>query len=73
MDVGLLHVRSARTLRGAGTAHLLPVKHPMTAEELLKLCHAYLRGVEIHLPDGRHPVDKDLLARAIAEFLNKHN
>ena len=41
--------------------------------DLLKLCHAYLRGVEIHLPDGRHPVDKDLLARAIAEFLNKHN
>lgn len=38
--------------------------------ELLKLCHAYLRCVEINTPNGCHPVDRDTLARLINQYLN---
>lgn len=43
----------------------------MTAEELLKLCHAYLRGAEINTPAGCKPIDKDELARLINLYLNE--
>lgn len=39
--------------------------------DLLKLCHAYLRGVEINEPDGCKPVDRDELARLINQYLNQ--
>ena len=42
----------------------------MTAEELLKLCHAYLRGAEINTPSGCKPIDPDQLARQINLYLN---
>jgi hypothetical protein len=42
----------------------------MTAEELLKLCHAYLRGAEINTPEACKPVDRDTLARLINQHLN---
>jgi len=42
----------------------------MTAEELLKLCHAYLRGAEINTPSGCKPIDRDELARLINLYLN---
>ena len=42
----------------------------MTAEELLKLCHAYLRGAEINTPSGLYPIDRDELARLINRYLN---
>ena len=42
----------------------------MTAEELLKLCHAYLRGAEINTPTGRKPINPDQLARQINLYLN---
>lgn len=45
----------------------------MTAEELLKLCHAYLRGVEINTPDRCGPIDRDTLARLINLYLNKQD
>lgn len=41
--------------------------------ELLKLCHAYLRGVEINLPEGCKPVDRDTLARLINLYINEHH
>ena len=40
--------------------------------DLLKLCHAYLRGAEINEPTGRKPVDRDTLARLINQYLNEH-
>jgi hypothetical protein len=43
----------------------------MTAEELLKLCHAYLRGVEINTPEECKPIDRDKLARMINLYLNE--
>ena len=45
----------------------------MTAEELLKLCHAYLRGVEINTPQGCKPVNPDELARQINLYLNEQS
>lgn len=42
----------------------------MTAEELLKLCHAYLRGAEINDPSGCKQINKDELARLINQYLN---
>ena len=47
-------------------------KEAMNHIELLKLCHAYLRGVEINTPQGCKPVDRDTLARLINLYLNKH-
>lgn len=38
--------------------------------ELLKLCHAYLRGAEINTPAGCKPIDRDELARLINLYLN---
>ena len=43
----------------------------MTAEKLLVLCHAYLRGAEINEPTGRKPIDRDTLARLINLYLNQ--
>ena len=40
--------------------------------DLLKLCHAYLRGAEINEPTGRKPIDRDTLARLINLYLNEH-
>lgn len=45
----------------------------MTAEELLKLCHAYLRGAEINTPSGSRPIDRDELARLINLYLNEQS
>ena len=41
--------------------------------DLLKLCHAYLRGAEINEPTGRKPIDRDTLARLINLYLNEHH
>ena len=38
--------------------------------ELLKLCHAYLRGVEINTPQGCSPINPDRLAKDINDYLN---
>lgn len=43
----------------------------MTAEKLLTLCHAYLRGVEINTPEACKPIDRDTLARLINLYLNQ--
>ena len=40
--------------------------------DLLKLCHAYLRGAEINEPDRCQTIDRDTLARLINLYLNKH-
>ena len=40
------------------------------ATELLKLCHAYLRGAEINTPQGCNPINPDQLARQINLYLN---
>jgi hypothetical protein len=45
----------------------------MTAEELLKLCHAYLRGTEINDPARCQSVNRDTLARLINLYLNEHH
>ena len=45
-------------------------RETVIAEELLKLCHAYLRGAEINTPAGSRPIDKDELARLINLYLN---
>ena len=42
----------------------------MTAEELLKLSHAYLRGVEINDASGSKQISRDELARQINLHLN---
>ena len=44
----------------------------MTAEELLKLCHAYLRGAEINDQTGSKQISPDQLARQINLYLNEH-
>ena len=43
----------------------------MTAEKLLTLCHAYLRGAEINTPEACEPIDRDTLARLINLYLNQ--
>lgn len=43
----------------------------MTAEELLKLCHAYLRGTKLNDQDGCKQIDRDELARQINLYLNE--
>ena len=44
----------------------------MTAEELLKLCHAYLRGAEINDQNGSKQISRDELARQINLYLNEY-
>ena len=43
----------------------------MTAEELLKLCHAYLRGAEINDQNGCKQINRDELAKQINLYLNE--
>jgi hypothetical protein len=64
-------VRSAVPLRAVGDDPVLLLEPDVTAEELLKLCHAFLRGSEINDPDGCKPIDRDTLARLINLYLNE--
>ena len=41
------------------------------AKDLLRLCHAYLRGIEINTPQGSYLLDRDTLARMINLYLNE--
>jgi hypothetical protein len=71
MDFGCTGLRHPGPIRGAWHDRFLPVGDAVTAEELLKLCHAYLRGTEINDPARCQPVDRDTLARQINLFLNQ--
>lgn len=42
----------------------------MTHIDLLKRCHAYLRGATIHALNENQPIDADQLAREINLYLN---
>ena len=72
MAPGPVSLRSPVTLRFVGHDLVPPVEPAMTAEELLKLCHAYLRSAEINEPDRCQTIDRDTLARLINLYLNKH-
>lgn len=57
----------------AQVIHADAAAHQLHAIELLKLCHAYLRGVEINEPNRCKLIDRDTLARLINIYLNKYD
>lgn len=70
MAPGPVSLRPSVALRFVGH-DLVPLMEPaMTAEELLKLCHAYLRGAEINDQTGSRTIGRDELARQINLYLN---
>ena len=73
MAPGAISCSPAVAIRNAWHDRFLFVGNAVNHIELLKLCHAFLRGAEINEPDRCQTIDRDTLARLINLYLNEHH